>query len=199
FAMLLAASSADAFVWLDDPPPPDTTAPVLVGMPSSFSTEAVSSSGASVSYSPPTATDDTDPSPTVSCSPTSGSSFPLGQTTVTCTATDASNNSTSESFTVTVVDTTPPTLGALPGAISDETENPGGKVKDYTLPTATDTVDPSPSVQCSPASGSTFPIGSTTVHCHATDNSGNASGDGTFTVTITLVDHTAPTLSLPGS
>ena len=40
--------------------------------------------------------------PTVSCSKTSGSTFPIGTTTVTCTATDASGNTSSKSFTVTV-------------------------------------------------------------------------------------------------
>jgi hypothetical protein len=49
-----------------------------------------------------TATDDLDPSPTVLCTPPSGSSFPVGTTFVTCTATDASGNQAACQFPVTV-------------------------------------------------------------------------------------------------
>ncbi|MEK7674552.1 MAG: HYR domain-containing protein [Verrucomicrobiota bacterium] len=48
-----------------------------------------------------TATDGSDPSPTVTCSPPSGSGFPIGTTTVQCTARDASGNEAVCSFTVT--------------------------------------------------------------------------------------------------
>jgi Tol biopolymer transport system component len=47
-----------------------------------------------------TATDAVDPNPAVSCSPPSGSRFPIGDTTVACTATDASGNSAQGSFSV---------------------------------------------------------------------------------------------------
>ena len=57
--------------------------------------------GAVVNYPPPTATGSCG---TVTCSPASGSFFPRGTTTVTCTATGATCT-----FTVTVVDTQPPT------------------------------------------------------------------------------------------
>jgi HYR domain len=55
-----------------------------------------------VTFENPTATDIVDASVPVSCDPSSGSTFPAGTTTVTCTATDDSGNSTSASFTVTV-------------------------------------------------------------------------------------------------
>ena len=45
-----------------------------------------------VSWTPPTATDDTDANPSVGCDPASGSQFPVGATTVTCTATDEAGN-----------------------------------------------------------------------------------------------------------
>jgi len=48
------------------------------------------------------ATDDLDPSPTVLCTPPSGSFFPPGTTLVTCTATDASGNQSVCQFPVTV-------------------------------------------------------------------------------------------------
>lgn len=81
----------------------DTTAPVLQ-LPSTITMNATSPAGATVAYSV-TATDPDNPSSqlTISCSPTSGSTFSSGATTVTCTATDPSNNSTTGSFSVVVV------------------------------------------------------------------------------------------------
>ena len=55
-----------------------------------------------VTYALPTATDNEDPSPDVTCTPASGTSFTLGQTQVTCTATDAKGNTSTKTFTVTV-------------------------------------------------------------------------------------------------
>ncbi|HXG84471.1 MAG TPA: LamG-like jellyroll fold domain-containing protein [Pyrinomonadaceae bacterium] len=85
----------------------DTTAPVLsLG---DVTAEATSASGASVNYTA-TASDDFDGETTVDCSPASGSTFALGTTAVNCSATDASGNSSSGQFTVTVQDTINPTV-----------------------------------------------------------------------------------------
>ena len=46
------------------------------------------------------ATDDTDPSPAVVCAPASGTHFDIGDTTVECTATDASQNTATATFVV---------------------------------------------------------------------------------------------------
>src|SRR3569623_3241976 len=51
--------------------------------------------------------------------------------------------------------------------------NAGGIAVTYTNPTATDNVDASVSVSCSPASGSVFALGTTTVTCSAQDAAGN--------------------------
>lgn len=48
--------------------------------------------------------------PAVACVPPSGSTFPLGTTTDVCSATDGSGNTSSCSFNVNVVDTTPPVV-----------------------------------------------------------------------------------------
>lgn len=63
--------------------------------------------GAIVNYPPPTVSDNR-PGVTTSCSPPSGSFFPIGITRVTCTATDAVGNTTTCSFTITVNDTEQP-------------------------------------------------------------------------------------------
>jgi hypothetical protein len=65
----------------------------------------------------PVATDNC-PGATAVCSPPGGSTFTAGVTTVTCTATDASGNTTTCTFTVTVVDNVPPTLCAIPANVN---------------------------------------------------------------------------------
>jgi hypothetical protein len=93
--------------------------------------------------------------------------------------------------TVNVVDTLPPSV-TCPANISVCTSSNSARVT-FTLPTATDSCDAAPGVSASPASGSDFPVGTTTVTLTATDASGN-SGECTFTVTVTHAD--APTLTV---
>jgi HYR domain/Fibronectin type III domain len=171
----------------------DTTPPTLTA-PSDQTVDATTSGGAVVTFSA-SATDIADPSPIASCTPGSGTTFPVGPTTVSCTATDASGNTSNpQTFTITVTDKTPPTL-SVPGDQTVEATTNGGAIVTFSF-SATDIADPSPTVSCAPSSGATFPIGSTTVSCTATDASGNSSGPQSFTVTVS--DTTPPTLSLPG-
>jgi hypothetical protein len=76
---------------------PDVTPPTLTV--ADVVVDATGPSGAVATYEVGAA-DDTDASPTVTCAPPSGSLFPIGDTGVTCTATDASGNVASASFTV---------------------------------------------------------------------------------------------------
>ena len=113
--------------------------------------------------------------PVLACDSASGSTFPLGTTKVTnCVATDAAGNERHGDFDVKVVDTTAPVLNQHQDVIENQ-QSSHGAVVNYALPGATDAVDPNPNVSCSPDSGSTFPIGSTTVTCQASDNDGNHS------------------------
>ena len=171
----------------------DTTAPAIAGRPADITKEALSAAGATVTWTSPTATDLVDGSRTVSCTPASGSIFALGVTTVTCASTDAHGNSATATFTVTVRDTTPPTL-TVPSSITAEATSRTGAVVIFSA-SASDLVDGTRTVTCSPASGSTFAIGSTTVSCTATDSHGNV-GHGSFLVTV--ADRIAPTLSVSG-
>ena len=170
----------------------DTTPPSLT-VPSNISVQTQSPGGRTVSYSA-SATDNLDGAITPSCSPGSGSTFPVGTTTVTCTATDKHGNTAQKSFTVTVVlvDTTDPVL-TVPGSFSVETPNPGGTAVTYTA-SATDNLDGAITPSCSPASGATFPVGATTVTCTATDKHGNKA-QKSFTVTVVLIDVTPPVFS----
>jgi hypothetical protein len=158
----------------------DTTAPELV-VPSPTTTEATSPAGAAVDFAV-SATDLVDGALTPSCSWQSGSTFPVGSTTVDCSVSDAHNNSSSASFVVVVTDTTAPTL-TVPGPITVDATSPAGAVVMYTA-TASDLVDGALAPSCSSPSGATFPIGTTTVSCTATDSHGNTSAASTFTVRV---------------
>ena len=78
-------------------------------------------------------------------------------------------------------DTTPPQLN-LPNRLSQTATSPNGATVSYTA-TATDDLDGDLPVDCSPASGSTFPLGTTTVNCSAEDAAGNV-GTGSFEVSV---------------
>jgi endonuclease/exonuclease/phosphatase family metal-dependent hydrolase len=169
----------------------DTTAPALF-VPSDLTAEAASAAGAAVSFAI-SAFDTVTSSPSVGCSSSSGM-FPLGTTTVNCSAQDAAGNTSYGSFTVTVQDTMPPTL-TVPGPITASTTSSSGRVISFTT-TATDAVTASPTVNCTPASGSTFPVGDTVVTCAAADAAGNVA-TGTFTVAVTMPTPPPP-VTLPG-
>ena len=90
----------------------DNTPPVLT-LPGAITAEATGPAGAAATYVA-TATDANPANPIVTCAPVSGSTFPIGVTTVNCSATDAANNTANGSFTVTVQDTTAPTIVGTP-------------------------------------------------------------------------------------
>jgi len=168
----------------------DTTAPVF-GAIADITAEATSPAGATVSFSLPSATDAVDSSPSVICVPAAGSLFALGQTEVSCTATDASSNSSLPDvgvFQVTVEDMTAPVFDPIADIVAEAT-SPAGAVVNYALPTATDIADANPGVTCTPGSGSQFPLGASTITCEATDADGNSS---TATFQATVEDMTAP-------
>jgi len=240
----------------------DTTPPTIV-VPANLSVEATGSDGAVVSFGA-SAVDAVSGVLASVSTPASGSLFPLGTTTVNTSAVDAAGNPGNGSFTVTVVDTTPPVItlaganpmvvsvgatfidpGAtamdsvdgnltseivvsggpvettMPGSytltynVSDaemnaavpvtrtlnvvdttppvitvpadlvvQTPNSGGATITFTT-SAIDYVDGVVPTTNNPASGSLFPVGTTTVTTTATDAAGNI-GSGTFTVTVVL-------------
>lgn len=92
--------------------PVDKTPPVVT-VPANLTVEATGPSGAVVTFAA-AATDDVDGPLSAVCTPSSGSTFALGITTVLCSATDAAQNTGSASFTVTVRDTTAPLFTAGP-------------------------------------------------------------------------------------
>ena len=87
----------------------DDTPPVLT-LPSNITVPADPVTGAAVVLFTATANDVVDGSVPVTCLPASGSAFGAGTTTVACSASDLAGNVASGSFTVTVLDVTPPVL-----------------------------------------------------------------------------------------
>ena len=75
------------------------TAPPALDTPTVLSADATGPAGAAVAFAA-SATDDVDGPVPVTCSRASGSVFPIGTTTVTCTATDAAGNAAGASFDV---------------------------------------------------------------------------------------------------
>ena len=109
---------------------------------------------------------------TITCAPPSGSFFPKGTTTVTCTSTAGPTCT----FTVTVNDTQPPTITcpANVTAVGNQSCAAQGSctIVNFPAPTPSDNC-PGVTVVCVPPSGSCLPAGTTTVTCTATDTSGN--------------------------
>ena len=97
-------TNASTDVFVHDIVAPDVTSsdtlPPRLELPGSLTRETTSS-GTAVSYLA-SATDDADGVLPATCSPASGATFPIGATTVRCTATDAGGNLATGTFTVTV-------------------------------------------------------------------------------------------------
>jgi hypothetical protein len=180
----------------------DTTPPVLA-MPSNATLEADGPGGARATFDV-SATDAGAPLPAsaISCSPPSGSTFRLGATTVACTARDGAGNEGNGSFTVTVRDTTPPTINA-PDVSVTATSSAGIRRTDPALArylsgvTAADLVS-QPTVTNNAAER--LPIGRTEVTFTARDEAGNSASKRTM-VTVLRVGQQAPPLDLqpPGN
>ncbi|QUC64050.1 HYR domain-containing protein [Nitrosopumilus sp. K4] len=82
------------------------------------------------------------------------------------------------------IDIIPPTFDPISDIVVDAT-SVDGAIVDYPLPTATDNIDPNPTVSCTPQPGSIFAIGVNTVSCTATDLVGN-SVDAEFSITVQI-------------
>jgi hypothetical protein len=174
----------------------DLTAPAVF-VPGPITAEATGPGGAAATFAV-TAADLIDPSPTVSCNRSSGETFPIGNTTVSCTAKDASNNSSQPAtFVVSVVDTTGPSFSSVPAHATVEANGPAGSTVNFATPLAVDLVDGIiGNVSCSPASGSTFALGTHAVTCSASDSKNNT---GVAIFNVTVADTTPPTLVIPGA
>ena len=118
-----------------------------------------------------------------------------GTYSVTYRSTDPSGNTGTATRTVIVRDTTPPSITLSGPVLPVEGNVLGGAVITFTS-SAIDLVSGNVATTCSPVSGSVLAVGTTTVTCSATDTAGIT---GTKTLAVTVVDTTAPVVSLNGS
>ena len=147
--------------------PVENTPPELQ-LPANSTVEGNTTGGAAAAYTV-TATDAEDAvAPTPSCTPATGSLLPLGTNTISCTRDRLRRRSAPRARSTSRSSTRRTrSLHGMPGDVSLTTTDPSGTTLTYTPPTATDIVDDTPGVQCSPVSGSTIPVGDTTVTCTA--------------------------------
>ncbi len=175
-----------------------TVAPPTLACPAPVQWTTPDGASDTVRYPAPVVSGGAQPVSTT-CVPASGSLFPIGQTTVSCTATDALNRTATCSFPVTVLAPTSETSPVPPPTIScpfnqtASSPNGGGVSASYPAPNVTGGVAPV-STSCSPASGSTFSVGTTPVACSATDSLKRTAACQ-FTMTVLGSTNQAPTLS----
>src|SRR6185503_10399280 len=124
----------------------------------------------------------------------SGSFFPVGTTTVTCTETGVPSGPTggaSCSFTVTVTDDQPPTITCPANVTVSNDPNQCGAVVNYPAPTITDNCPGAFTATCVPASGSFFPVGTTTVTCTVDGFANGAAPTGNQCQNFTTITHSS--------
>ena len=176
----------------------DKTAPVFAGA-KSITREADGPAGSVVEYAKPTAVDAVGGAiAAVSCTPASGKVFPLGRTTVTCSAADADGNTAKTQFEVRVVDTTAPVLSvpqpitvSARGAPSVPASNPAVEAF-LASATAVDTVDGKVAVRRK--APETFPVGRTSVEFSASDRAGNRA-EREVSITVVAEERSEPKIS----
>jgi hypothetical protein len=113
---------------------------------------------------------------------------------VVCTGTDNNRDIGSASPANLMIDTTLPVL-SLPGSpVTVQGASTGRTLSSFPVSAADPDAGDSATVSCNPMAPHTFPVGSTTVSCIATDRAGNTTA-GSFTVRVAL----PATLSLTGA
>jgi len=173
----------------------DNEAPEITSVANISQNVDVDSCSATVEYELPTATDNCEGvTVTLTEGLASGSEFPLGETTVTYTATDASGNKVATTFTVTVVDNIAPEISCTNDIFETVGENGTTAVVTYDAPVASDNCSYTVEQTAGLASGSEFPLGTTTNTFVVTDGAGNTA---TCSFTVTITDDEDPTLECP--
>lgn len=171
----------------------DTENPVIINCPANISqNNQIGQCGAVVTWNAPTTTDNC-PNPSIVQTQglASGSFFPLGTSTISYLATDASGNTDTCTFSITITDNEAPLIVNCPANISQNNDiGVCGAAITWTAPTATDNC---PGVNVTQslglANGAVFPLGTSTIQYIATDGAGLTD---TCTFSITISDAEAP-------
>ncbi|MFN6117540.1 MAG: HYR domain-containing protein, partial [Flavobacteriales bacterium] len=154
--------------------------------------------GAAVTYTAPVGTDNCPGATTAMIAGlASGSTFPVGATTVTYMTTDAAGLSTSCSFVVSVVDAEPPTITCPANIVTNNDAGMSGAVVSYAIPAGTDNCSWSiTSMTSGIASGGFFPVGTTTVTYQVVDVAGLSTS---CSFTVTVIDADGPSITCPAN
>jgi Ca2+-binding RTX toxin-like protein len=164
----------------------DTTIPTIIA-PADVTAEATSFGDNVVSLGTADASDLVEVSTVTNDAP---SVFALGETIVTWTATDLSGNVASATQKITITDTTAPKI-TQPEGLTVEATSATDNTISLALPSAQDAVS---EIHIENDAPSVFSLGDTIVTWTATDEAGNAA---TTTQKITIIDTTAPTITIP--
>jgi hypothetical protein len=161
----------------------DTTAPAITTCPASRDISADANCQAVMpDLTAEAAASDNCSAVNINQSPAAGTLLGLGSAKVTLTARDAAGNESACAVTITIRDSTPPQITCPSNIIQTTSLGQNNAAVNYPAATATDNCQIA-SVDCVPPSGSTFPVGATTVNCTATDTAGNIANCA-FTVTV---------------
>jgi hypothetical protein len=173
-------------------------------VPANRTAEANGPGGSILTYPVPTASDANDgPIASVVCAPGPGSLFPLGTTTVTCSATDSAGNTGTVSFSVLIVDTTKPTLvvpqdrSVYADTIAGISSQSSAAATFLSGASAVDIVDPHPVIaNDAPAFLS---VGTHVVTFSARDASGNSVSKSAVLVVLAMPPQGTPPVPTPPS
>ncbi len=138
---------------------------------------------------------DPDAGDTLTLTQTPAGPYPVGTTTVTLTATDSKGAQSQCTGTVTVVDATNPTITCPANVTVPAATGQCSATVTYPAPTVTDNCTGA-TVSCTPASGTVFQKGTTTVTCTATDAAANTA---TCSFTVTVNDMQPPAVVCPAN
>jgi hypothetical protein len=118
---------------------------------------------------------------TITCSPASGSFFPVGTTPVTCSS--GGDPGSRGTFQVTINDTQSPLIAAMLNVTAVTEPGQKAALATFTPPKATDNA-PGVQVSCTHPTTALYPVGTTKVFCTARDVAGNTATTG-FSVIVT--------------
>ena len=164
----------------------DTTSPILV-IPSDIQMEIITSTGMQIDLGIASSNDLIDSQSKITND--APEVFPLGETIVTWTTTDASGNSASATQTISVIDTTSPVIFDPEHIVMEAINRENNSIM-LNSPETTDIQD----VELSNDAPEVFPLGETIVTWTATDTSGNSAS---ATQTISVIDTTIPIITTP--
>jgi hypothetical protein len=174
----------------------DNTAPVITCPANITQPAGAGTCGAVVNYTVPFSDNCSGATIQQTTGLASGAIFPTGTTVNSFTVTDASGNTTSCSFNVTVIDNTAPVITCPANVIKPADAGTCSAVVNYTVPYSDNCGGATIQQTAGLASGAVFPAGVTVNSFTVTDASGNTAS---CSFTVTVADQQAPTFTRPAN